>query len=152
MTTKVLFLIFHGFDPNNGISKKISYQVNALKKCGMEVELCYMNENGAKKRLVDDTVIANYGNGLISKIKKRIEFSTIVDYAIHNKIKLVYIRSNHNANPFTIRMVKQMKKAGMKVVMEIPTYPYDAEYHAQGMDKRIFLDKKFRIFLMKYLI
>lgn len=151
MTTKVLFLIFHGFDPNNGISKKISYQVNALKKCGMEVELCYMNENGAKKRLVDDTVIANYGNGLISKIKKRIEFSTIVDYAIHNKIKLVYIRSNHNANPFTIRMVKQMKKAGMKVVMEIPTYPYDAEYHAQGMDKRIFLDKKFRKCLAKQL-
>ena len=28
---KALFVIFHGFDPNNGISKKIFYQVNALK-------------------------------------------------------------------------------------------------------------------------
>ena len=32
---KALFVIFHGFDPNNGISKKIFYQVNALKACGL---------------------------------------------------------------------------------------------------------------------
>lgn len=46
---KVLFLIFHGFDPNNGISKKISYQVDAFKQCEMEVHLCYMDEKGTKK-------------------------------------------------------------------------------------------------------
>ena len=27
---KALFLIFHGFNPANGISKKIQYQVDAL--------------------------------------------------------------------------------------------------------------------------
>ena len=31
---KALFLIFHGFDKANGISKKIHYQVKALKECG----------------------------------------------------------------------------------------------------------------------
>lgn len=41
-------------------------------------------------------------------------------------------------------MVKQMKAAGMRVVMEIPTYPYDSEYEAQGMSKQIFQDKLFR--------
>lgn len=51
---KVLFLIFHGFDPNNGISKKISYQVNALKQCGNEVHLCYMDEEGTKKGLLTE--------------------------------------------------------------------------------------------------
>jgi glycosyltransferase involved in cell wall biosynthesis len=148
---RTLFLIFHGFDPNNGISQKISYQVNALKACGMEVHLCYMKEDHSKQRLVDETIIADYGNGYFSKIKKRIEFSSITKYAINNHINFVYIRSNHNANPFTIRMVKQMKKAGMKVVMEIPTYPYDSEYHAQGMDKQIFQDKIFRKCLAKKL-
>ena len=44
-----------------------------------------------------------------------------------------------------------MKKAGIKVVMEIPTYPYDSEYHAQGMDKQIFQDKLFRKSLAKQL-
>ena len=33
---KALFLIFHGFEEANGISKKIRYQVKALKECGME--------------------------------------------------------------------------------------------------------------------
>ena len=32
---KALFLIFHGFDKANGISKKIHYQVKALKECGV---------------------------------------------------------------------------------------------------------------------
>ena len=148
---KVLFLIFHGFDPSNGISKKISYQVNALKRCGNEVHLCYMDEVGTKKRMIDENVIADYGCGFLSKILKRIDFSAISRYVKNNHIDIVYIRSNHNANPFTIRMVKQMKKYGAKVVMEIPTYPYDSEYEAQGMSKQIFQDKLFRNHLAKQL-
>ena len=148
---KVLFLIFHGFDPSNGISKKISYQVNALKRCGNEVHLCYMDEAETKKRMIDENVIADYGCGFLSKILKRIDFSAISRYVKNNHIDIVYIRSNHNANPFTIRMVKQMKKYGTKVVMEIPTYPYDSEYEAQGMSKQIFQDKLFRNHLAKQL-
>ena len=148
---KLLFLIFHGFDPNNGISKKISYQVDALRNCGWEPHLCYMDENCSKKRMVDGTVIADYGNGIMSKIRKRIEFSSITRYAKNTGIEFVYIRSNHNANPFTIRMVKQMKEAGMKVVMEIPTYPYDSEYEAQGMSRQIFQDRIFRKQLVRHL-
>lgn len=148
---KVLFLIFHGFDPSNGISKKISYQANALKRCGNEVHLCYMDEAGTKKRMIDENVIADYGCGFLSKILKRIDFSAISRYVKDNHINIVYIRSNHNANPFTIRMVKQMKKYGAKVVMEIPTYPYDSEYEAQGMSKQIFQDRLFRNHLAKQL-
>lgn len=33
---KALFLIFHGFNEANGISKKIHYQVKALKDCGVD--------------------------------------------------------------------------------------------------------------------
>ena len=148
---KVLFLIFHGFDPNNGISKKISYQVDAFKKCGMNVHLCYMDEKDTKKRIIDGDVIADYGNGLLSKILKRTDFSAISNYVKKNQIDLIYIRSNHNANLFTINMVKKMKAYGAKVVMEIPTYPYDIEYKAQGISRQIFQDKIFRNQLAKYL-
>lgn len=151
MTGEALFIVFHGFDPNNGISKKIIYQIKAITTCGLNTHLCYLEEDNSKKRVVDGKVIADYGNGFMSKILKRTEFSTIVEYAISNHIKFVYIRSNHNANLFTIHMVRKMKKAGMKVVMEIPTYPYDNEYHAQGMDKQIFQDKIFRHQLAKHL-
>ena len=148
---KILFLIFHGFNPSNGISKKISYQLDAFKANGHEAHICYMEEKDSKRRMIDDQIIRDYGNGRKSKILKRIEFCSIVNYAISQKTNFVYIRSNHNANPFTIWMVKQMKKAGMKVVMEIPTYPYDAEYISQSMSKQIFQDKIFRKQLAKQL-
>ena len=148
---KILFLIFHGFNPSNGISKKISYQLDAFKANGHEAHICYMEEKDSKRRMIDDQIIRDYGNGRKSKILKRIEFCSIVNYAISQKTNFVYIRSNHNANPFTIWMVKQMKKAGMKVVMEIPTYPYDSEYHTQRMNKQIFQDKIFRKYLAKQL-
>ena len=101
--------------------------------------------------MVDNTIIADYGSGTMSKIRKRTEFSSITRFAKKMGIEFVYIRSNHNANPFTIMMVKQMKKAGMKVVMEIPTYPYDSEYEAQGISRQIFQDKIFRNQLAKHL-
>ena len=148
---KILFIIFHGFDPNNGISKKILYQLDAFRANGHEAHICYMDESNGKRRMIDDIPIAIYGNGFWGKIKKRIEFHSIVDYAVNNHFSFIYIRSNHNANPFTIRMVKQMKKAGMKVVMEIPTYPYDSEYVAQGMSRQIFQDRIFRKQLAKHL-
>lgn len=148
---KALFLIFHGFDASNGISKKISYQLNALKACGMEAHICFMDEKGSKRRIVDDQVIIDYGNGTWGKIQKRIEFGSIVSYAKENHIDFVYIRSNHNANLFTIRMVRRMKKAGMKVVMEIPTYPYDDEYVNKSMQRQIIQDKLFRYRLARQL-
>ena len=140
----ILFIIFHGLNPNNGISKKISYQLEAFKANGHEAHLCYMDENASKRRFIDKDIIADYGNGIKGKILKRTEFGSIVNYAIDEKIEFVYIRSNHNANPFTIRMLKRMKKAGMKVVMEIPTYPYDQEYFNKSMRRQLIQDKIFR--------
>jgi len=147
----ILFLIFHGFDPDNGISKKISYQLEAFKANGHDTHLCYMDENVSKRRIIDNSVIADYGNGIKGKILKRTEFASIVNYAVEHKIELVYIRSNHNANPFTIDMVRKMKKKGMKVVMEIPTYPYDQEYFNKSMRRQLIQDKLFRNLFAKQL-
>ena len=38
---KILFLVYHGFSDESGISKKIHYQVKGLRKNGHEVHLCY---------------------------------------------------------------------------------------------------------------
>lgn len=141
-----LFLIFHGFDPSNGISKKIHYQVKALKACGLEVGLCYyeITSDGHRQWKVDDTVIADLGCGVGAKLKKRFDYSPIVRYVREHDIKFVYMRSDHNANPFTIRMVRAIKKAGAKIVMEIPTYPYDQEYVTRRMKMELAVDRLFR--------
>jgi len=150
---KALFLIFHGFDPSNGISKKIHYQVKALKKCGLDVELCSYDvaADGRRCWKVDNRVIADLGTGLPAKLKRRIDYSTIVQYVKENKIEFVYMRSDHNANPFTISMVKSMKRGGAKVVMEIPTYPYDQEYVSRKMKMKLLVDRLFRHSLAKQL-
>jgi glycosyltransferase involved in cell wall biosynthesis len=149
---KALFLIFHGFDPSNGISQKIQYQLKALKNCGLDTCICYMQEeHGFKKRFVDHQVIADYGCGIKSKILKRIEFGSIADYVIINHIQFVYMRSDHNANFYLIEAIHKMKCHGVKIVMEIPTYPYDVEYVGWSMKKRLIQDKLFRRILARQL-
>ncbi|MCE9271154.1 glycosyltransferase [Bacteroides fragilis] len=142
---KALFLIFHGFEEANGISKKIRYQVKALKECGMDVRICYLtDENGHKRRMVDNNILKDYGNGIRGKLLKRFEFQCIANYALKENIQFVYIRSYHNANPFTLRLVKELKRQGIKIVMEIPTYPYDQEYITRRMKLDLLIDQCFR--------
>ena len=143
---KILFLIFHGFDEANGISKKIRYQVKALRECGADVRVCYYDiaPDGHRQWLVNEEVIADLGKGEMAKIKKRVYFKPIYEYAQNESIDLVYIRSFHNANPFTIHLIKQLKAMGARVIMEIPTYPYDQEYVTPSMKVYLTIDRHFR--------
>lgn len=150
---KILFLIFHGFEEANGISKKIRYQVKALRECGADVQICYydITSGGRSMWLTDEEVLTDLGKGTWSKIKKRFCYRGIIQYASHQKIDLVYMRSYHNANPFTLHLVKKLQQQGAKVVMEIPTYPYDQEYITRRMKLDLFIDRCFRKRLAKRL-
>lgn len=152
---KTLFLIFHGFSEHNGISKKIRSQVEALRQNGIDTQLCYlrMNADGSHTRMLDDVELETYPNSIGGKIKKRICYRSVIDYVRESKTDLVYIRGANNINPFTISMVRGMRKAGAKVVWEIPTYPYDGEFKASSRkDKaRLQVDKMCRGTQAKYL-
>jgi hypothetical protein len=152
---KILFLIFHGFSEFSGISKKIHYQVNGLREAGHEVDLCYytVDSDEHRRRMINVEVLEDYGYGKLASIKKRILYSSIMHYAIINKIELIYMRSDHNANPFTINFIHKLKKHNIKTVMEIPTYPYDLEYNGFPLQSKIelFTDKCFRKYLAKQL-
>lgn len=143
---KALFLIFHGFDEANGISKKIRYQVEALKECGLDIRTCYydISSDGGRRWMVDNEIIADLGHGIPAKFRKRYDYKAISNYVLRENIGFVYIRSYHNANPFIIRMVNKMKSYGAKVVMEIPTFPYDQEYTTRSMKFELFVDRSFR--------
>jgi len=94
--------------------------------------------------MIDDAVLKDLGTGKAAKIKKRISYKFISQFVAEQKIEFVYMRSYHNANPFTINLVKRMKASGAKVVMEIPTYPYDQEYITPAMKLDLYMDKLFR--------
>ncbi|WP_455585941.1 glycosyltransferase family 4 protein [Bacteroides sp.] len=150
---KILFLIFHGFEEANGISKKIHYQVKALQECGADVRVCWLDDTGGgKRRMIDDTVLQDYGEGIKGKILKRTGLGCIARYVRENKIDTVYVRSDHNTTPFLIHLLRQLKRAGSKVVMEIPTYPYDQEYRGLplGYQRVILMDKCLRRLMTRY--
>ena len=101
--------------------------------------------------MIDSEILRDYGTGIKGKILKRIEYSSIVEYVRKEGIDLVYMRSDNNANPFTLHMVWQMRKNHVKVVMEIPTYPYDQEYIGFSRKATLLIDKCFRHTLAKRL-
>lgn len=117
--------------------------MKALKECGVDVHLCHYNVTpyGERRWMVDDEVIADFGKGFTAKLWKRVYYSPIIEYARREGIGLVYIRSYHNANPFTLRLAKRLKRTGAKVVMEIPTYPYDQEYVTRSMKLGLAVDR-----------
>ena len=151
---KILYLTYHGLSEHSGISKKILAQVEGLRQNGHTVYLCtyIIDENRQRKRMVNNVCIENYGTGTWAKIKNRFCYSSIIRFAVEQDIELVYIRSFNNANPMTVKLVRKFKMAGMKVVMEIPTYPYDREYDGTSwkVKANLYIDKLFRKLLAKH--
>ena len=144
----IIYLLFHGLSPYSGISKKILYQVKGLEACGHQVSLCTycIADNSHRVRMINGEIIADYGTGKLAAARKRVSYHCIYHYAVAHRVELIYVRSFHNANPFTIRLFSKLRKAGIKIVMEIPTYPYDNEYAGFPLATRlgIQVDKVFR--------
>lgn len=145
---KILFLVYHGFSDESGISKKIHYQVKGLRQNGHEVHLCYydFDSRGHRCRYVDDKVIADYGRGAMAALRSRIDLGCIYSYCIENGIEMVYARSFMNASPVLVCLFGKLKKHGIKCVTEIPTYPYDQEFKGYPLKYMIplYIDMMFR--------
>ncbi|OYP59823.1 glycosyltransferase [Prevotella sp. P5-92] len=145
---KILFLVYHGFSDESGISKKIHYQVKGLRQNGHEVHLCYydFDSRGHRCRYVDDRVIQDYGIGNLAAIKSRIDLGCICRYCVDNGIEMVYARSFMNASPVLVCLFGKLKKHGIKCVTEIPTYPYDQEFKGYPLKYKIplYIDMMFR--------
>lgn len=145
---KILFLTYHGFEDASGISKKMLAQVKGLRQNGHEVHVCYydVTEEGRHVRFVDGEVIKDYGKSRWASLYQRISMGCVSDYCRQHGIELVYVRSFMNASPFNIRLFRQLRRDGVRSVMEIPTYPYDQEFTSLPLKYRFehFFDQLFR--------
>ena len=150
---KILFLVYHGFSDESGISKKIHYQVKGLRQNGHEVHLCYydFDPRGHRCRYVGNKVIADYGTGALAAIRSRTQLDCIYNYCAVNAIEMVYARSFMNASPILVRLFHKLNKRGIKCITEIPTYPYDSEFKGYPLKYKIplYIDKLFRKALAK---
>jgi hypothetical protein len=95
----------------------------------VETELCYIeiDDEGSQKRVCNGKVIDDFGKGFSAKYAKWIKFKNLTEYILNNGFDFCYVRSSYNSNFQLIKMLVQLKKAGVTNIMEIPTYPYDNE-------------------------
>lgn len=140
---KLLFLIGEPILDHSGISMKILAQVNAFERLGFQVVLSDLKTDDKNKftgRYAGEEIIDKYSNvDIIGKIQSRIKYRNLYRYIVVNDVKLVYIRYVHFANPFFISFLKNLKRSDVKVLLEIPTYPYDQEYKNLNLTNKLLL-------------
>lgn len=152
---KLLFVVYRELTKGVGITKKIQAQSRAFAKNGYTVNLhSYKRlENGEFTSYIDEQEYENYGKGkLVIRIKTILNRKNIVKYVIKNQIQVVYIRYEFMADYAFLYFLKLLKKAGVIVVLEIPTFPYDHELKPKSLLSRIYclMEKKCREKMNKY--
>lgn len=68
-------------------------------------------------------------------------------------MEFLYIRHDHNASPVLILWLRKVKKLGVRIALEIPTYPYDAEFAQSPAVRKLKLriDRMFRCRMARYI-
>lgn len=140
--------IVEGFE--KGVLKKINSQVKALNKY-LEIDCIEIKHN---KYYLNNLEIGS-GNTLSktlhSRINKKIKNIKIIynlrKKKLYSDYKCIYIRYL-GSYPWTYSYIKFLKKIGLKIIIEIPTYPYDNEIKKENIFTKI--DKYYRKKLSKY--
>lgn len=123
----LLYLSFadKGKKSNFGVIKKIEGQVKAFNNNNIKCYYTYVDNNGFNFRYLEtDLETYNYSNLLKPTISKRVIFyKNILNFIRKKNINAIYIRY-YLSDPFFISFLRKCKKYRLKIIIEIPTYPY----------------------------
>lgn len=126
---------------SNGIIKKIINQIETFEKYGYKIEFFNPYINREHK---------------IRRFTRRLPFYYLnkwdFNYENINKYSFIYIRKAWFIDGDLIKFIKNIKSRApeIKIILEIPTYPYDNEGKQINMIPLIIKDKKWRKRLSKY--
>ncbi len=132
-----------------GVIKKLNFQIKSFNKLGVNIKKCKIIE---EKFYIDDIFINNYHTGtsfkekLLRKIDLYFCLKKLQRTKLYEGIDFIYIRYFYSS-PWFISYLKFLKKVNLKVIIEIPTYPYDGEVKDNFFTR---WDKKYREELHKY--
>jgi len=129
---KGVFITYTPLTNSTGVIKKIKSQIKAFEDAGFEMSTVYMDIKKVKGW----------------KILYRLPFTNVLPYwrwfDEFADCDFVYFRHPRYMNIAFLRLMKQIKKRnpGVKIIMEIPTYPYDKELLQAKKDFTIYLKDK----------
>lgn len=122
---KLLFVTLnYSYSPSmSGINKKIWYQYTAFQNLGYDVSIT--GKKDGKFHIYD----TSYETKVTPFLKDMIRVSRLlIRYVQKEHVDVVYVRYEHFSGPSFLNFCKEVKKRGIRLIVEIPTYPYDAEY------------------------
>ncbi|SFL42398.1 glycosyltransferase [Halanaerobium salsuginis] len=150
MCEKIFYLAFNdvGNKKNSGVAKKIKAQITGIKNNNFAVDYAFFK---------NDVLQFNNGKNVkfANKVMKKIfKYKYILKYIAKKNSDLIYIRYPM-ADMFFVSFLKKLKKQmNIKVLIEIPTYPYDFEFKKTNKFSIKYLyvlfDKFYRKKLKKY--
>lgn len=129
-------------DVSSGIAKKIYAQKECFEKIPAKIDFYNPYEENMKRKFF--------------RVCRRIPlygyFNKIVSHIDFNKIDFVYIRKPWLMDADTLLWLRKIKKVNqkIKILMEVPTYPYDYEMETISMLPLLVKDKLYRGYLKEY--
>ncbi len=156
---KLLFIAFNNFSNLHfGPTAKVLSQCRAFEKLGYDVELIGRigSDTAIIKNTQDYKVV--YGHKvLISDVRarnlidKKYQIKDIKKYVKNRRYDACYIRYDFSDRDF-ISLLRLLKGCCQKIILELPTFPYDEENKYGIKSKlRMVVDKKYRTQLHNYL-
>lgn len=147
---RMLFYTYWNFDDasTSGICAKILSQRKVFEEQGYEVDFTFLSH--------EDFYIEVNGDKKILQKKSRIWTKPLAERQLAKIAKLrrydfVYMRYNCTESGFMC-LIKTLKKLGSKIILEIPTFPYDGTYGKNMRDQiYLWIDKLYRGRMHKYI-
>lgn len=141
MKLRCLYLTQQQIIKNDGASEKAIAQNEAINKIGIESHLAHIAPNSdiGWRLIVGENVVANVN-------KYKLLYHHIIDYIKCHQIQLLYIRYTVNASVHYYIFLKDVAKLGVKIYLEIPTYPYDGELKCSSLRQTLkkYLERFYR--------
>lgn len=150
---KALYVAFQLLDKSSGITNKIVAQYKGLVNNGLDVGFCHYELIDGKWTFVaDDKPVYYLGSGFHAHLALYYMFNPAYKYIRDNHIEFIYIRYTQFATPFFVDFLRKVHDLGVKIFMEIPTWPYDTEYvHGTFLNRlQRWIERKSRVFFKKY--
>lgn len=156
---KLLFIAFNNFSNLHfGPTAKVFSQCRAFESLGYDVELigrigsdtAVIKDIQNYKSISEHKVLINHARAR-NIIDKHYQTDDLKKYIKNRSYDACYIRYDFSDADF-IGLLKKLRQRCKKIILELPTYPYDEENKYGIMSKlRIAVDVRYRKLLHKYL-
>lgn len=153
MKKNALFLTFQPILPCDGVSKKVFAQRKGISQNGYECDIIYpcWKNNGNLLFKINDIVLKDDVKRYALTFSRSL-YDEIFEEIRRKSYKIIYIRYCLNSSIAFRYFLKKCQSMGLRVYMEIPTYPYDKEIAGlRNFIKFAWIEKLFRRCCFKYI-